>query len=55
MSTTSRRVCAMRKKSRPSQTRSYKATIYIAIPPKSGWPPFTGDNWIALGLRFRNR
>lgn len=51
--TTSRRVCAQRKSGRPSRTRSDRAKIYIAIPPKEGWPAFTGQNWAALGLRSK--
>lgn len=51
--TTSRRVCAQYRKSKASRTSSYKAKIYIAVPPKDGWPAFTGHNWAALGLRVR--
>lgn len=53
MATSSRRVSAARKKNKPSRTASYRAKIYIAIPPKEGWPAFTGSNWAALGLRHR--
>lgn len=55
MATTSRRVCAQRRKSNPSRTKSNKAKLYIAIPPKEGWPAFTGSNWSALGLRNRSK
>lgn len=51
MSTSSRRIAQAFKKSKPSRTTSSKSKIYIAIPPKDGWPPFTGSNWAALGLR----
>lgn len=38
MSTTSRRVCAQFRTSRPSRTRSSKARMYVAVPPPEGWP-----------------
>jgi hypothetical protein len=38
MATTSRRVCAQRKKNRPSRTSSVKCKTYTAIPPAEGWP-----------------
>jgi len=55
MSTTSRRVCAQFRRNKPSRTKSKKAKLYIAIPPKEGWPAFTGSNWTALGLRNRSK
>lgn len=55
MSTSSRRVCAQRRSHKPSRTKSTRARIYVAIPPEDGWPPFTGSNWSALGLRARAR
>lgn len=55
MSTTSRRVCAQRRKNKPSRTTSSKARLYIAIPPAEGWPAFTGSNWLALGLRNKGK
>ena len=53
MSTSSRRISLSTKKGKPNRTKSYKAKIYIAIPPKEGWPAFTGTNWTSLGLRKR--
>ena len=55
MSTTSRRVCAARRAHKPSRTKSGRAKIYIAIPPKEGWPAFTGSNWGAMGLRNKGK
>ena len=54
--TTSRRVCAAGSKGgKPSRTKSSRAKIYIAVPPKEGWPAFTGTNWAALGLRNKGK
>lgn len=49
--TSSRRISEACKKGRPSRTKSNRAKLYIAIPPKDGWPAFTGTNWTALGLK----
>ena len=53
MSTSSRRISKAIKKGKPSRTTSSRAKIYIAVPPKEGWPAFTGNNWSALGLRSK--
>lgn len=49
--TSSRSISKALHRSNPSRTRSNKAKLYIAIPPKEGWPPFTGSNWSSMGLR----
>jgi hypothetical protein len=49
--TSSRRLSAAYKSHKPSRTKSSKAKVYIAVPPKTGWPVFTGSNWAAMGLR----
>jgi hypothetical protein len=52
MKTTSRRVCALYRKNKPSRSSSGgRSRVYVARPPKDGWPAFTGDNWGALGLK----
>ena len=53
MATSSRRISKQVKKGKPSRTTSNRSKMYIAIPPKEGWPTFTGNNWGALGLRSR--
>jgi hypothetical protein len=53
MSTTSRRVCAQFRKNKPSRTKSNRAKLYAPMPPKEGWPAFSGGNWSAYGLRNR--
>jgi len=53
--TSSRRISAARRKSNPSRTKSNRAKIYIAVPPKEGWPAFTGSNWGALGLKNKSK
>lgn len=55
MSTTSRRISASGKGQKASRTKSNRAKLYIAIPPKEGWPAFTGSNWGALGLRNKGK
>jgi hypothetical protein len=54
MSTTSRRVCAALRKSRPSRTTSNRAKVYVAVPPADGWPPFDG-NYARQGARIRSK
>ncbi len=55
MSTTSRRISLARNGHKSSRTRSSLSKIYIAVPPKDGWPAFTGSNWAALGLRNKGK
>lgn len=54
MATTSRRIAAAVRKNRPSRTTSNKAKIYVAIPPETGWPAFTGS-YTAMGMRNKGR
>lgn len=53
--TSSRRISQAVKGARASRTKSNRAKLYIAIPPKDGWPAFTGSNWGALGLRNKSK
>jgi len=53
--TSSRRLSQMRKGGKASRTKSNRAKLYVAIPPKEGWPAFTGSNWVALGLRNKGK
>lgn len=55
MSTTSRRISQKAKGGKPSRTTSSRSKMYIAVPPKEGWPAFTGGNWAAMGLRNRGK
>lgn len=54
MKSIGRRLSQAIRKAKPSRTRSNRSKLYVAIPPKDGWPRFTGDNWGALGLRQRS-
>lgn len=53
--TSSRRISALRRGGKPSRTKSNRSKIYIAVPPKEGWPVFTGNNWAQLGLRMKGK
>ena len=51
--TSSRRISAAASRSKPSRTKSNRAKLYIAIPPKTGWPAFDGQNWAAPGVKLK--
>lgn len=49
--TSSRRISKALNGGKASRTKSNRAKLYFAIPPKDGWPAFNGSNWAAMGLR----
>jgi hypothetical protein len=53
--TTSRRISKALRGHKASRTTSNRAKLYMAIPPKEGWPAFNGSNWLAFGTRNKGK